>query len=372
MKYFSTLLFLIVVQLVYSQSNLSTSKGDCSFILPWTCDQCTFNWTGECIENLPTGEGLLTVFNGDTEIMRYEGEMKNGKFDGFGTYKDGMNELEGEFRDGAFTESNPFTNNRNRRIDTTNFNKTNDWETKEVVTKQIDNLYFTFPAKGYAYENRDMLANQCLKAIKENCTLINDPEFTEFTRIRFVESKDEMLLHADLYVNALTNIHTRSIHMIANDEREGGENSIPNPPIKHELMHIISMTAWGPPPPNCNWLNEGLATYSENNCSGYSVAEMYRYFMEKDMLIPIDSLSNHFFQADEMISYHQSAYIVEYMILNYGIEKLEALWKSGFQSFENIYGFTFDQMEKELNQKLLKQYPKSPKIDWSIVSTGCK
>lgn len=211
-----------------------------------------------------------------------------------------------------------------------------------------------------------------MDAIKKNCDLIKDTSYTEFTRIRFVKSKEEMLLHADLYVNALANIYARSIHMVVTDKGTENEKRI-NPPIVHELMHIVSMTEWGIPPTNVNWLNEGLATYAENNCSGYSVSEIYRYFLEEELLIPIDSLTNHFYQTEEMIGYHQSAYIVEYLISNYGIPKLETLWKSGFSAFESIYELSYSQMEKELSEQILKLYPVSPTIDWeTLKEEGCK
>lgn len=90
------------------------------------------------------------------------------------------------------------------------------------------------------------------------------------------------------------------------------------------------------------------------------------------MLLSPEQLSQSFFQSDEMIGYHQSAYIVEYLINNYGIERLETFWKQGFSSFESIYGLTFSDMISELNKELLKVHPKSPKIDWEVLGEGCK
>ena len=310
--------------------------------------------------------------NQSEEIMRYEGEMKKGKFDGSGKYRDAMNQLEGDFKNGIYLGINPHASNKKARIDTTQFNQTKDWQVETTVTKQIKNLYFTFPSEGYAYENRDALVKKSLLAIKENCQLINDTSFTEFTRIRFVTSKEKMLLHADFYVNALANIDTRSIHMKVTNENDNEEDNIITPPIKHEMMHIVSMTAWGKPGVGNNWLNEGLATYSENNCSGYSVSEIYRYFLEEKMLAPLESLAYQFYQTEEMISYHQSAYVVEYLISNYGIPKFEALWKGGFSSMEDIYGFTPLQLETNINKYIIEIQPNPLKINWKTLSKGCK
>lgn len=366
------LLFCLLPGIYQAQSHLSEPETGCQFLLPWTCETCTFTWTGDCLNRIPEGKGVLTVFNEGEEIMWYDGEMKNGRFDGLGKYRDGMNQFEGNFKNGMYIGNNPYVINKNARIDTTKFNQTADWEAKTVVTKQIDNLHFTFPTKGYAYENRDTLVEKCLLAIQENCRLINDTSFTEFTRIHFVTSKKEMLLQAGYYVNALANIDARTIHMKVTNENSDEESSVTNPPIQHETMHIVSMTAWGRPAEGNNWLNEGLATYSENNCSGYTVAELYRYFLEENKLVPLESLAYQFYQTEEMISYHQSAYVVEYLISNYGLPKFETLWKSGFSSIQNIYGFSPAQLEAEINKSLLKTHPKSPKINWELIQKGCK
>ena len=71
------------------------------------------------------------------------------------------------------------------------------------------------------------------------------------------------------------------------------------------------------------------------------------------MLISIDSLTNNFYGEDDMISYHQSAHIVEFLLTNYGIEKFKELWKKGFCFFEEIYTISFSQMEIEINKKVV-------------------
>lgn len=152
--------------------------------------------------------------------------------------------------------------------------------------------------------------------------------------------------------------------MIVSDE--GSEKKV-KPPIVHEVMHIVSMTTWGVPPGDNKWLNEGLATYAQNNCSGYSVSEIYRYLLAEDMLAPIEALAFQFHQVVEMVAYHQSAYIVEYLIVNHGLEKFEGFWRSGFSSFESIYGSTYDQMQTRLHKQLIETFPDPPNIDWDFL-----
>jgi hypothetical protein len=369
MKYSLFVAYLISVQFCFGQSELSTPESDCKFILPWVCNECSFNWTGDCVNNLPSGKGVLTVFYEEEVegIMTYEGEMENGRFNGQGTYHDGMNDWEGMFENGNFIQT------RNAMIDTTSFNKTAGWEQKNLITKQIDNLYFTFPAEGYAYDNREIYVEKCIDAIKANSKIIKAPVFKEFTKVKVVDSKEDMLLYAGMLTGGgIANIWTRSVYFMISDEGVEETKELIKAPIKHEIMHMVAMTAWGMPPQNNTWLNEGLATYAANNCSGYTVAEIYRYFLEINMLIPIDLLTSDFYKEEEMVAYHQSGYIVEYMISNYGIEKFEEFWKNGFSNFESIYGFSFSQMEIEINKNIVETYPKSTDIDWEILKEGCK
>ena len=49
------------------------------------------------------------------------------------------------------------------------------WVKENIVSKRIGNIYFTFPAKGFAYDQRDVLANECLKDYKENLGSLHLP-----------------------------------------------------------------------------------------------------------------------------------------------------------------------------------------------------
>ena len=72
-----------------------------------------------------------------------------------------------------------------------------------------------------------------------------------------------------------------------------------------------------------------------------------------------------------MIGYHQSAYIVEYLLNNYNIEQFKQLWEQGFESFESIYNISVSKAKADLEQVLLKKYPSAPDIDWETFKEGC-
>mgnify|MGYP007063848966 CR=1 FL=1 len=68
----------------------------------------------------------------------------------------------------------------------------NGWKLEQQVTKEIDNLTFTFPASGHVFEKREALVQECIDAINSNCELLNLPNYKEPIKIRFVSSKEEL------------------------------------------------------------------------------------------------------------------------------------------------------------------------------------
>ena len=83
------------------------------------------------------------------------------------------------------------------------------------------------------------------------------------------------------------------------------------------------------------------------------------------MLIAIDSLAGHFYAQPMMIAYHQSAYIVQYLIETYGVQKFGLLYQSGIDSFQKIYGIQFKQILLDIKNKLDKKYTVASDIDWN-------
>ncbi len=102
MIFFLSLIGFCLTTLGLTQTSLTDSTSGCQYVMPWTCNECNMKWTGDCVNNIPNGNGVLTIQHESEEIMMYNGNMKNGNFHGFGSYKDGMSELEGYFMNGNF------------------------------------------------------------------------------------------------------------------------------------------------------------------------------------------------------------------------------------------------------------------------------
>lgn len=238
------------------------------------------------------------------------------------------------------------------------------WTTQARVSKQIGNVAFEFPASGYAFERKQTYVEETLQAMQENAAIIELAEVQDSINVQFLPSRSAMGKLTGMRASGIAQAHTNTLFVVANPHQI--------PPIRHELMHLIATLEWGYPHLSCDWLNEGLAAFAENHCNGYTVAEIYRYFMETDRLVSMDSMVTDFYAQSEMIGYHQAAYIVEYLLANHGLERFKRLWLEGFPNFAAIYGKEFSEMEPLLQAAVLERYPKAPPINFEVFAEGCK
>lgn len=240
----------------------------------------------------------------------------------------------------------------------------NGWKKETQVLKTIKNVKFNFPASGFAFKNKEDLIKKSFDALKSNSQIIGLKEFNDTIYIRFLRSREDMFPLSATKASGTAYPHINTLYVVANENQK--------PPIKHELMHLIAMLRWDYPTETSTWMNEGLATFVGNNCNGYNVAQIYRYLMETDKLISMDLLTSDFYKQPEMIAYHQSGYIVDYLLNNYSIEQFKKLWKSGFKKFEEIYGIPYTVIKTDLKKMAVEKYPIAPEIDWEQFEKGCQ
>ena len=240
-----------------------------------------------------------------------------------------------------------------------------DWTKETKVSKLIKNVNFIFPENSHAFENKEEIINRTFDAIEDNIKILNKEEFTDTIYVRVMSSRDEMFIYTGTRAFGNTYPYWSTLYIVANEDEV-------NPPIKHELMHLIAMLDWDYSKRNSTWMNEGIATYAANDCNGNNVEEIYRFLLEEDKLISIEDLTTDFYAQSDMVAYHQSAYIVQYLLENYGLEKFKNLWTQGYEKFEEIYGLPYSKIKENLEDLVIEKYPKAPKIDWEIFSKGCK
>ncbi len=144
------------------------------------------------------------------------------------------------------------------------------------------------------------------------------------------------------------------------------------PQFKHEIFHLISFETWGPT--KYRLLDEGGATYTDNFCfydnPMYSINAFY---LQENKLFTLEGLLNDFdnkAKQNDVIAYIQSAGIFKYLYEKYGVSKMKLLWTQGFESFQDIYGFSINQLEEDW-LAFISTIPIPKGFDISKLDEGC-
>ncbi len=233
------------------------------------------------------------------------------------------------------------------------------WEDQCKSSKTVGNLRFTFPSE-VSVNDRLHYIDRSLKCISECLALVEENVFADSIEVEFLRSRAEMAKYLGWPAAGMAYPDRKTMFCIVADKT----------PIKHEWMHMITMLKWGEPSPSLTWMNEGLATYADH-CSPYSNEEIYAYFIRSGKLISIEGLVHEFYKQDDVISYFQAAYLVEYLLGKYGVAKFRELWKGDITQFDKVYGRSLSELSKEIEGKLLKQYPAPMNFDWNLFEKGC-
>ncbi len=243
-----------------------------------------------------------------------------------------------------------------------------------MVTKEIGNLRFTVDST-LTIAERNEIRRETNEYIDDCLKIINEKPFNDSIHIYLVPTQNDMKLLLGGRIGGISGLKN-SGHLTENTiySVHGKKHS----PLKHEVMHIVSFLKWGRTMSiNTTWLEEALAVYAcpeSLDCDGHTFEERYVYFLQNDKLLSTSSLFDQEMGEESFqykIFYSQSAFIVGYLIENYGVDKLKKLWQSSDIDFNEIYGITFDGMIQKINSELNKKYPEPIDFNWEGFKQTC-
>jgi len=134
--------------------------------------------------------------------------------------------------------------------------------------------------------------------------------------------------------------------------------------MTHELTHlVIHQMTLNPYNDLPNWLDEGLAMYNEGALSPQFVTRLNEAIAENS-LISVRSLSSPFsaYGEEAILAYAQSYTLVEFLISNYGSDRMLELLNTFRQgssydgALEKVYGFDMDGLNTLWRDYVTKQY----------------
>jgi hypothetical protein len=135
----------------------------------------------------------------------------------------------------------------------------------------------------------------------------------------------------------------------------GGDSGWDKDTVIHELTHVLvghfTFSCLGDVP---QWLNEGLAVYSEGPLDA-QLQEPFDQAVRENALLSVRSISGSFSEVSDKayLSYAESYSLVNYLIETYGQQKMTALlsaFRDGSttdQALMQTYGFNIDGLEDQ-------------------------
>ncbi|MBK5722122.1 hypothetical protein JGH11_14690 [Dysgonomonas sp. Marseille-P4677] len=259
------------------------------------------------------------------------------------------------------------------------------WNDKIVMMRKIDNnIEYIVPYTKFLNVG-DNIVNKTKQYLTNNLALVNEHEFTEPIRVIVMEDRDALETILGVRIGGLFRFEADIDYMHSSTENQNtiyaiyDENKNHNT-LKHELMHAITMLKWGKLEKGnqLDWLIEGIATFADSstyNCDGLTLEERYIFLLYEGKILESEDLMTYPDILDSVklrIAYNQSAYIVEYLLRNYGAEKIKLLWSSGMDNFEEIYKVSFEKIILEIASSLYTKFPKqNTTFTWEKFNKDC-
>lgn len=187
-----------------------------------------------------------------------------------------------------------------------------------------------------------------LRRNQEQAGLVTDAPIDLFVYPNYEDMKDAILYEPSWTGGMAFPEHNILIMGISGTDSTWDQNT-----VIHELTHILighfTFSCMGTVP---QWLNEGLATFSEGELDSNMQSQLDQAIQE-NTLISVRSLNGGFSELSDKanLSYGQSQSLVKFLIQTYGQEKLSQLLialrdaKPIDDALLNVYGFDTDGLE---------------------------
>jgi hypothetical protein len=121
-----------------------------------------------------------------------------------------------------------------------------------------------------------------------------------------------------------------------------------HPALRHELMHVFSWNAWGPPfggESRGQWISEGLAVLAPGGCQGIGLHAIAGALGHEGRLVSWASMDTAF-DARTFASNVQAGSVVGFVRERHGVRGVRTLWRRGLAGLAELAGTTPDSLER--------------------------
>jgi hypothetical protein len=238
-------------------------------------------------------------------------------------------------------------------------------DTLPLVSINHGNFRLFFRANSYTAAHLPALKAQLAVALPRVLEVLHLPAYRQGVNLVLVDSKQELGQLTGLSPGGGFALPGYEAVFLVNNPARRLQ-------AKHELFHLLANNVWGET--QSRLLNEGSAVFSDNECWYENpIYGIGAYMLRNGKLLPLKALIedfDHVALTQQVAAYLQSAAVFKYLYEQYGLEKMQQLWKAGFGEFQRIYGFPVSRLEKEWKALLRKTTP--PALNWEkLTKEGC-
>lgn len=224
-----------------------------------------------------------------------------------------------------------------------------------------------FSAHSHAAKNLDYIKKELSLTMSRSLSILDSTSYDRGIYVVVLDSPEDMQHMTGFYVHGGLAVAGHDLLFVIFGEHR-------RPQFVHEGFHLISFQLWGLS--HSQLLIEGSAVYADNQCYyDNPVHSIASYIIKNEKSFPLQSLIDNFddiAHENDVIAYFLSASIFKYLYEKYGVSKMKKLWTAGFNSIEDIYQFSVQDLEKEW-LTYLENVPVPADMNWEHLSQkGCE
>jgi hypothetical protein len=210
------------------------------------------------------------------------------------------------------------------------------WRTHETPT-----FLFHYEADSHAEKELETLAKLHDEARRRVLDLLGERRYPPRVHVFAVETRERMRQMLGWETNGQAIPDGNALCVVF--------SKLTNAAGAHELMHVVSQNLWGALSPTRNWLNEGLAVYSDDvyGWGGYELHALSKHMRQTGQSVPLAALMTDFDKQPQQLSYPATGSFVKFLYQRYGRDKLKQLWQAELDDLPAIYGKGAAELEME-------------------------
>jgi hypothetical protein len=232
----------------------------------------------------------------------------------------------------------------------------------EWVTVETENTRIHYPTGSYAETISNLLPGQAEGARREVLGRLSIAEYPDLLHLVYVEGREDVANLTGSPATGYSYFNDHAVVVVVNEDWRAFE--------RHELTHTVTLGTWTDPAGPA--VVEGLATYVDGDCGGYENGRIARTFLDKELLVPLETLAQDFRGQNDLIAYLQAGSMIEFVVESGGPDLVNLLWDQGLHASPTLLGMAPEAFQQGFEDWIRSKYDPITDVALNAIRTrGC-